>query len=47
MVSGRWVSWSVVGGSVVGGFDKTHSNQLNVLILVIVFVITNIIKLGY
>ena len=24
MVSGRWVGWSVVGGSVVGGFNKTR-----------------------
>ena len=24
MVSSRWVGWSVVGGSAVGGFNKTH-----------------------
>ena len=27
MVSGRWVGRSVVGGSVVGGFNKTHIQQ--------------------
>ena len=27
MVSGRWVGGSVVGWSVVGGFNKTHSKQ--------------------
>ena len=41
---GRWVSgkWSVVGGSVVGGFNKTHSHRQSRNRMMNTFIIVNI-----